>query len=86
MKAGAVVAAYRAGVPLYCVRVQASRARRFQRSWDKFLLPALFARVEVQISEPIHIPPDASREAISSVIAEAEAWMNTLPSSIAAHR
>ena len=67
MKPGAVVAAARAGAPLYCVRIR-TKGYRLQRSWDKFLIPWPFARVEIVISAPI-IPPQADdRNAVDRTI------------------
>lgn len=50
MKPGAVIAAQRAGVPLYLCRIRA-KGWRFEKSWDKFLLPYPFARIEVECRE-----------------------------------
>jgi lysophospholipid acyltransferase (LPLAT)-like uncharacterized protein len=57
-KAGAIIAAQRASVPLVLCRAQLASERdawRFSRSWDKFCLPKPFARVTLVIDEPIRI-------------------------------
>ena len=50
MKPGAVIAAQRACVPLYLCRIK-TEGWRFEKSWDKFLLPYPFARIEVECRE-----------------------------------
>ncbi|MBL7998070.1 MAG: DUF374 domain-containing protein [Candidatus Kapabacteria bacterium] len=66
-KAGAAVAAMRAGVPLVQCRVTCGFAIRLN-SWDSFMIPLPFARVCVHIAEPMMIAPDASRDEVSAVL------------------
>lgn len=54
LKPGAVAAAQAAGVPLYAIRADASRAWRF-RSWDRFMLPKPFATISLRYAGPILI-------------------------------
>ncbi len=63
-KIGGIVAAHRTGVPLRLVRIRAE-GWRLLRSWDHFLIPYPFARIEIVTSEAIIIPADASREEIT---------------------
>ncbi len=79
MKPGAVVAAARAGVPLYCIRIRAS-GLRLQKSWDKFLIPWPFARVEIVISEPIIPPNGDDRDAVDRTIERAAHTLEQLTS------
>ena len=72
MKPGAVVAAQRAGVPLLLVTARVSRARIFERSWDRFALPLPFATVTLVIDTPLTIPPDADRDAVDGIMAQCE--------------
>jgi len=65
-KPGVVAAARAGGLPLHPVGLAARPAWVF-RSWDRTVLPLLFARVAVVIGEPLHIPREAGRE-------EVEAW------------
>lgn len=77
LKPGAVVAAHRAGVPLYLCTVQA-RGIRLQKSWDRFLVPLPFAAVDITLSLPITVPADATREDISALIRQCERVLNRL--------
>jgi hypothetical protein len=73
MKAGAVIAAQRADVPLYLCRM-AARGHRFARSWDKFLLPYPFARVRIVITKA-DISSDSE---ISSALQDCEIQLNAI--------
>ena len=77
---GAVVAAHRAGVPVILVRMNASRSRIFQRSWDKFQLPSLFASIDLFVDQPWSIPADATRELLESSITDMNQRMQNLVS------
>ncbi len=76
-KPGAVVAAHRAGVPLYLCMVRA-RGVRLNKSWDRFLVPLPFAAVDVVISFPITVSPEANREEISDAIRRCEELLNRI--------
>lgn len=76
-KPGAVVAAHRAGVPLYLCMVRAHGVR-LNKSWDRFLVPLPFAAVDIVISFPISIPAEASREEISDIIHQCEELLNRI--------
>jgi lysophospholipid acyltransferase (LPLAT)-like uncharacterized protein len=76
MKAGAIVAAHRAGVPLTLCRIVA-HGKRFRKSWDAFLLPMPFARVEITFSAHFLISTDASREEVEAVRQMAEKWLQS---------
>lgn len=60
---GCVVAASKAGAPIVPVAFECSRARRLA-SWDRFVVPAPFARVAVLFGEPIEVPPDLDAEGV----------------------
>ncbi|MFZ4125201.1 MAG: lysophospholipid acyltransferase family protein [Rickettsiales bacterium] len=51
---GAAYIAQKTGLPIIPISFGASRAKRFD-SWDKFVLPKLFAQVVFVVSEPIEI-------------------------------
>lgn len=74
MKPGAVVAAHRAGVPLYLCRVKASRAIR-GTNWDRFLIPLPFATIDLDYQR-LDIAADADRAQIEALIVEAERSLN----------
>lgn len=70
LKAGAVVAAYRARVPLWLCRVRCAAAIHGTH-WDRFLIPLPFATVDLEFI-PFPVPQEASREEIDALIAAAE--------------
>ncbi len=75
-KAGAVIAAQRADVPLYLARIKASSAYVFKKSWDKFLLPFPFAKIHIDYCI-ITIPQNLTeKEYIDSLISECESLLN----------
>lgn len=55
MKAGAALAAFRAGVPLYLCGVDIKKSFTFNKSWDKFSLPMPFSKIILTLSKPIDI-------------------------------
>ena len=59
---GAVIAAQRTGVPIIPIRVSASRAWRL-RSWDRFLIPKPFARVDIHYGALETVQADTPRAA-----------------------
>jgi lysophospholipid acyltransferase (LPLAT)-like uncharacterized protein len=59
---GAAIAAQRSGVPLIPVRASATRAWRL-KSWDRFLIPKPFARVDVHYGALTPVQTDTPREA-----------------------
>ncbi len=77
MKAGAVIAAQRANVPLYLCRMTAL-GHRFERSWDKFLLPYPFARVRIIITKA----DISSSSEISSALQDCEIHLNAIGETI----
>lgn len=79
-KAGAIVAAHRAGVPLILVRVRAVRVKVFHRSWDRFQLPLPWSRITLHISTPIDIPKHATREDVGIVINDVTQQLHRLGS------
>lgn len=77
MKAGAVIAAQKADVPLYLCRITA-RGHRFERSWDKFLLPYPFTRITVVIAKA----DISSSSEISSALQDCEIHLNNIGETI----
>jgi lysophospholipid acyltransferase (LPLAT)-like uncharacterized protein len=59
---GAAIAAQRTGAPILPIRVQATRAWRL-RSWDRFLIPKPFARVDISYGELTPVRAETPREA-----------------------
>ncbi len=77
LKAGAVVAAKKAGLPLVLVGI-GFKKKRILKSWDSFQVPKFFTRVNVIYSDPVFVGPDMSRDEISKVIAKCENKLNEL--------
>lgn len=59
---GALVAAQRAGAPIIAIGVSAKRAWRL-KSWDEFMIPKPFTRVDVVYSAPTLVTAGSPREA-----------------------
>jgi len=70
-QAGVLLIAQRSGLPILPMATGASRGR-FLRSWDRFLIPAPFARVAVVLGEPIRVPKDLSPEESEETLARIE--------------
>ncbi len=77
MKAGAVIAAKKTGVPVVLLGVYYQNAKTL-RSWDSFRIPKPFTNVCVVYSEPIYIDENLSYDETSKVIAETEVKLNRL--------
>jgi len=58
---GVLIVAQRAGVPILPLAAAARPCRRLD-SWDRFLIPAPFARVVMGFGPAIHLPEDLSAE------------------------
>jgi hypothetical protein len=58
---GVLIVAQRAGIPILPLAAAARPCRRLD-SWDRFLIPAPFARVVMGFGPPIHVPADLSAE------------------------
>jgi lysophospholipid acyltransferase (LPLAT)-like uncharacterized protein len=78
MKAGAVVVAQRANVPIILCGIHSSYYKLFSKSWDRFMLPLPFVKVSVKLSDPFLISSELSREEVSLKIEELEMELNTL--------
>jgi len=59
---GALVAAQRVGVPIVGVTVVASSAWRLD-SWDRFMIPKPFSRVQIAYTAPTTVAASSAREA-----------------------
>lgn len=65
-KAGAVLMARIAGVPILPMAAAADRAWYLDR-WDNFMIPKPFAKVAVAVGAPIEVPPKVPLDAIEPV-------------------
>ncbi len=78
MKAGAVVASHKSGVPLYLCGIKIKNAKTFKKSWDHFVLPLPFSSIEINFSHSLKIPEKASRNEIENFIEECTQKLNNL--------
>jgi lysophospholipid acyltransferase (LPLAT)-like uncharacterized protein len=78
MKAGAVIAAQRAGVPLVLCGVKIHSKKVVLKSWDLFEIPLPFSKIELKFSERIEIPKSATREEITVLLKDCERKLGEL--------
>jgi hypothetical protein len=77
-KAGAVIIAKKANLPLILVGVKNKNLYRFKNSWDKSEFPKPFSEIVLNYSEPITIKNDISYEDTNDVIIECGKKLNEL--------
>lgn len=78
MKAGAVIAAQRAQVPVYLCGIIVKGKYTFVKSWDKFILPLPFSKIKITYKGPFYIDENLSKEQIDNKIKELENLLNRL--------
>jgi lysophospholipid acyltransferase (LPLAT)-like uncharacterized protein len=79
LKAGAVVTAKKADLPLIMMGI-GFKKKRFLKSWDSFQVPVYFTRANVIYSDPVYVTGNLSREETSELIEECEKKLNELQS------
>ena len=62
-KDGVIFLAQRAGAKIIPVRAHSSRAKVFEKSWDKFTVPYPFSRCRICIGDPMDVTADKLDEA-----------------------
>jgi lysophospholipid acyltransferase (LPLAT)-like uncharacterized protein len=77
-KAGAVIIAHRAEVPLQLCGVKIYWQKLFSKSWDKFSLPLPFSKIELYFSPTLIISKNANRDEVSAQIHKAQMELNKL--------
>jgi len=65
-KVGPVLLARMTGAPIMVFHIGVDRGRTFEKTWDHFCLPSLFARAILIGAPPIHVPQDADPEMIKA--------------------
>lgn len=85
LKPGIIFLASHAGRPIIPTAHAASRAWRIRGSWTDLMIPKPFSNVYMVAGEPIHVPPDLSRDGIAhykrlveDAMAEVDAEANRL--------
>ena len=69
-KPGPVMLARKTGCPILLFHIGVERGKTFERTWDHFLFPGLFARTVMLFAPPIYVPQDASAEVMEAKHAE----------------
>lgn len=77
MKAGVLVAAQRAQVPVVPATAACSRAWWFE-GWDRFQVPKPFSRVVLQYGEPIWIDPALDADGLERLSLDIERTLNDM--------
>jgi len=77
LKAGAVIAAKKSGVPLVLAGI-GYKKKKVLSNWDKFEIPYFFSKAKVVYSEPIYVDADLSYKETSAVIVNCENKLNEL--------
>ncbi len=77
MKAGAVVTAKKANVPLILAGVAFNKKKKL-KSWDQFEIPKFFSRARIIYSDPIYVSNNLTYEETSVLIKECEIALNKL--------
>jgi hypothetical protein len=65
-KVGPVLLARMTGAPITVFHIGVDRGKTFEKTWDHFCLPSLFARAILISSPPIHVPLDADPDTIKA--------------------
>ena len=66
-KAGTVLMARVAGVPILPIGCAADRAWYLEKRWDRFMIPKPFARIAIVVGEPVPVPRDIALDALEPV-------------------
>lgn len=81
LKLGALVAAQRGDAPLIPVAAGSPGGWRV-RSWDRFLVPRPFARVEVRYGAPIPVPRELDEAGLDALAAQVDALLNAMTDAV----
>jgi len=76
-KAGAVVTAKKAGIPVVLAGVGFKR-KKILSNWDKFEIPHFFTKAKIVYSEPVYVDKNLTYEETSKKITECEETLNDL--------
>ncbi len=79
-KAGAVITAKRAGIPVVLAGVGFQKKRKL-KSWDSFEVPKFFSKAKIVYSQPIFVNSELSYEETSELIKKCEQILNQLQDS-----
>ena len=82
-KPGAVHLAKALGGPIFPMACAASRVAHL-KSWDRLLVPLPFARVVIEVGEPLRVPSNADAAQLEAARGELERRLNALTASVEA--
>lgn len=77
VQGGVMLMAQKSGARLIPVGISA-RPRRFARSWDRYLIPLLFARAAILFGEPFTVPSNASENEVEEIRVRLQDAMNEI--------
>lgn len=77
LKAGAVITAKRANIPLVLLGIGYKKKKKL-KSWDSFEVPYFFTKVNAVYSDPVYIDANLSYDETSEVISDCEIKLNEL--------
>jgi len=77
MKAGAVIAAKKSGLPLILVGVGYKNKKNL-KSWDKFTIPKPFTKTKVIFSDPIFVDKNLGYDETSAMIEKCDKVLNQI--------
>ena len=66
-KAGTVLMARVAGVPILPIGCAADRAWYLEKRWDRFMIPKPFARITIAVGEPVPVPREVALDALEPI-------------------
>lgn len=66
-KAGTVLMARVAGVPIVPIGCAADRAWYLEKRWDRFMIPKPFARIVIAVGEPVPVPRELPLDGLEPV-------------------
>jgi len=77
LKAGAIVAAKKTGIPVVLAGV-GYKKKKVLSNWDKFEIPYFFSNVNVVYSDPVYVDENLSYNETSAIIEKCEKMLNDL--------
>jgi len=78
LKPGVIFLASQTGRPIIAVGCAAANGWRIPGKWTDLLIPKPFSKIVLRASDPIHVPPNLSREQLQQVTAEIQLEMERM--------
>lgn len=77
-KAGTILMARVAGIPILPIGCAAERAWYLTRRWDDFMIPKPFTRIVIAVGEPVPVPREVALDALEPVRLNVQARVMSL--------